>query len=206
MLEHLFGSKTRLKLLRLWFQEPDQLYYVRELGRILDVQINGIRREIEALLEAGIIEEREFQEIPTDGKSGASLRKYYGLNRSSMIYGELRALIMKEQAVHEQAFIMDITKKVSGIELLLISGMFTGDDAAPTDLLVVGSFNTSALDQLIKSYESDHRATVRYTAMTEEEFVDRRHMMDKFIFSLFDADHVVVVDQIGVSHAYVPTH
>ena len=36
MIEQLFGSKTRVMLLRLFLNNPEKFYYVRELTRNLD--------------------------------------------------------------------------------------------------------------------------------------------------------------------------
>jgi len=68
MLEHLFGSKTRVNLLRALFRQPDRVFYVRELARLLEVQINAIRRELELLGEMGLI-----KEITKEKKEEASL-------------------------------------------------------------------------------------------------------------------------------------
>src|SRR5471030_3208683 len=55
MVEQLFGSKTRVKLLRLFFSNPNRSFYVREITRKIDEQINSVRRELSNLLSIGII-------------------------------------------------------------------------------------------------------------------------------------------------------
>jgi hypothetical protein len=45
MIEQLFGSKTRVKLLKLFFSNPNRSFYVREITRTIDEQINSVRRE-----------------------------------------------------------------------------------------------------------------------------------------------------------------
>ena len=55
MIEQLFGSKTRVKLLRLFFSNPNRSFYVREITRIVDEQINSVRRELANMLSLGII-------------------------------------------------------------------------------------------------------------------------------------------------------
>ncbi|EKD67137.1 MAG: hypothetical protein ACD_48C00582G0001, partial [uncultured bacterium] len=37
---------------------------------------------------------------------------------------------------------------------------------------------------------------IRYTILTEDELYERRHMMDKFIYSIFEAKHMRVVDEL----------
>ncbi|PIT86470.1 MAG: hypothetical protein COU33_02995, partial [Candidatus Magasanikbacteria bacterium CG10_big_fil_rev_8_21_14_0_10_43_6] len=79
MLEQLFGSKTRLKVLRVLYREPEKPFFVRELARAVGVQINAVRRELELLVSIGLLQEIE-KEAEDTSKSGATLRKYYQLN------------------------------------------------------------------------------------------------------------------------------
>src|SRR5881398_2474835 len=55
MIEQLFGSKTRVKLLQLFYSNPNRSFYVREITRKIDEQINSVRRELSNLLSIGII-------------------------------------------------------------------------------------------------------------------------------------------------------
>jgi len=64
MLEQLFGSQTRVRLLQIFLSNPEEKYFVRELTRNLNSQINAIRRELENLEELGairIVEEKGEQ-------------------------------------------------------------------------------------------------------------------------------------------------
>src|ERR1700751_5100280 len=55
MIEQLFGSKTRVKLLQLFYSNPNRSFYVREITRKIDEQINSVRRELSNLLSIAII-------------------------------------------------------------------------------------------------------------------------------------------------------
>src|SRR5215218_4137769 len=55
MVEQLFGSKTRVKLLQLFYSNPNRSFFVREITRKIDEQINSVRRELANLLSIGII-------------------------------------------------------------------------------------------------------------------------------------------------------
>lgn len=200
MLEHLFGSKTRVKLLRLCFRHPDKTFFVRELTRLLDIQINAIRRELTTLLKTGIILETggEGENEKDEGKPGVSLRRYYRLNKESVLYQELDALLLKGQIAGEQKFVQDLQEKIGEIMLLLLTGQFTHDKRAPSDLLVVGTIKQGTLDRLIQLHEKELGFEIRYTVMTEKEFQDRRYVMDKFLYSLFEAEHIKVVNTLQI--------
>lgn len=197
MLEHLFGSKTRLKLLRLFFRHSERPFYVRELSRQLETQINAVRRELELLLKAGLVKEAGGQ-AGDNAAQGGSLRRYYLLNAESLLYPELRALLLKVQLLGEQEFINELKERAGDIKLFVLTGQFTGDSRTDSDLLLVGKIKERTVARLVAEYEKEFGFEIRYTIMTEKEFLDRRHVMDKFIYSLFEAKNIKVVDKFNV--------
>lgn len=198
MLEHLFGSKTRLKLLKIFFRQPEVSFFVRELSRMLDVQINAIRRELDLLLKSGLIKESIDGLSLDEGKAGSSLRKYYKLNTESILYPELQALLIKARVLGEEKFSQDLIHKGGDIKLLLLTGQFTGDKRAPSDILIVGNTKPRSIDKLISDYEKDFGFEIRYTTMDEKEFAERRHIMDKFFYAMFEAENIKVVNEFNL--------
>ncbi len=198
MLEHLFGSKTRLKMLRTFFRDPAKAYYVRELTRLLEVQINAIRREIELLIAAGLLLEVEQPGDVEKSNAGAAMRKYYRLNTESILYPELQALLLKGQVLGEQVFVQELQDKADEVHLLLLTGRFVNAKDAQSDLLFVGKVEEGRLGRVIAKYEKEFGFPIRYTLMTRQEFFDRRQIMDKFLYSLFEGEHVKVVNTLNV--------
>lgn len=195
MLEHLFGSKTRYRMLKMFFRDPEKIFYVRELTRALETQINAVRRELGVLLEAGLVVET------TVGKETGiktPKKKYYKLHSGALIYPELKALLLKDSMGSEQAFLQKLKDRGGDLKFMLITGMLTGVKGAPTDLFLVGTIKERVLAKLVESYEKEFGKELRYTFMTPEEFHERRHVMDKFVFDLFEYDHVKVVNELGI--------
>jgi len=192
MLEHLFGSQTRLKVLKVFFRDPARAFFVRELTRALDVQINAIRRELSLLVKSGLVIECDTPGNINTEKAGASLRKYYKLNTDSILYPEIHALLLKGQILGEKKFAKELAEKAGDISLLLLTGKFTREHNVATDLLLVGTAKEKTITNMIATYEKEFGFQIRYTIMTEVEFEDRRHVMDKFLYSLFDGEHIIV--------------
>lgn len=188
MLEHLFGSKTRLKLLSLFFGHPGQKFYVRELSRIIGTQLNSVRRELSHLLELKVI-------IPEVSKEKGEKRKYYLLNPHGTINSELQSLLVKAQIWGEKQLVEAI-KKMGAVDYLILTGRFTGVKDSLTDLLVVGNISRGELNHLIRLFEKEFGSEVRYTAMTQKEYLYRRDVADKFLSDLLEKPHVVAVDKI----------
>src|SRR6188472_2116739 len=81
VIEQLFGSKTRVKLLQLFCSNPNRSFYVREITRKIDEQINSVRRELANLLSIGI--------ISSDTNNN---RLYYEVNQEYEHYKALAAM------------------------------------------------------------------------------------------------------------------
>lgn len=194
MLEHIFGSKTRLKLLQVFFQHGDKNFYLRELARLIGTQINAIRREISNLLAASIIvgvEEGNGVKAP---RSGAR-RKYFKLNEAGLLNKDLQSLLVKERFFGQQKLI-DQLDGSGKIDWLLLSGSFTGSPEAPTDLLVVGDVTKRSLEDIVQIFEKEFGQEVRYTTMKTKEFLYRRAVADRFLSDLLSQKHVVAIDRI----------
>src|ERR1044071_992492 len=88
MVEQLFGSKTRVKLLQLFYTNPNRSFYVREITRKIDEQINSVRRELANLLSIGI--------ISSEDDNGNRL--YYEVNQDYDYYEALSAIFGGKKA------------------------------------------------------------------------------------------------------------
>src|ERR1700744_3000397 len=87
MVEQLFGSKTRVKLLQLFYGNPNRSFYVREITRKIDEQINSVRRELSNLLSIGI--------ITSDNNNN---KLYYEVNQKYEYYTPLREIFGGKKA------------------------------------------------------------------------------------------------------------
>jgi len=198
MLEHLIGSKTRLKLLQLFFRSSGRSFYVREMARQLETQLNAVRREIANLEKLGIIRQVDASTAKIE-EIGTERSKYYKLNTDFLLYPELQALLIKSQELEEQKLIEDIKRKGGKIKFLLLTGNFTSEPAALTDLLIVGQVKVVFIAKVIRDFEKLVGRPIRYTVMEEEEFRDRREIGDRFLYSVFESKNIVALDELGIS-------
>ena len=198
MLEQLFGSKARVLILRLFLNNPEKFFYVREISRNLSLHLNSVRRELNNLEEIGILAsltkadlEKEIEKELKDNK------KYYKLNSSFVFVEELRSLLIKAQLIMEQS-LADKVKKLGSVNLFLLSGVFVGRNDAPTDLLIVGTVDRQKLLKLIKGFEKELGRQINYTIMTKQDFIYRRGLTDKFLYDLMEQKNLLLVDDLKV--------
>lgn len=197
MLEHLFGSTTRVRLLQLFFRNPDKHFFVRELSREIGTQLNAVRREIDNLETLGIIEPVPNSEIKKDILNSEK-SKFYHLKSDSELYDELSALLAKVQILEEQELINEIKEKSGDLKLFLLSGVFTHDITVSVDMLIVGQVKPVAILRLIKQFEKTLHREIRYTIMTPQEFMERKEIGDKFLYTIFESNHITVLDKFNI--------
>ncbi|MFH1456700.1 MAG: hypothetical protein ABIF17_01165 [Patescibacteria group bacterium] len=184
MLEQLFGSRTRVKILRLFYANPDQDYFVREITRRIGEQINSVRRELNNLSKIGIL---TFED--------KNRKKYYTVDQSFILYSELRGLFLKSRMTLEKRMINKI-KETGSIFYLALCGYFIDDQNAPVDLFIVGRINKKKFNNLLEQFNADFGQELRYTAITVDEYNYRKDITDKFLYDIINREKVVVIDKL----------
>lgn len=208
MFEQLLGSKTRYKLLQLFIRHPDGYYYVRQLTRLLDTQINSVRRELLHLEKVGVLCSLSEIEVARDihllsnlkegqrqTKSG-SQKKYFRLNRNFFLYPELRGLFLKEQLFCEDNLVKNL-RKIGTIHYLAITGVFLGvEDLVKTDILIIGRVDKEKLSRCITDYEKLITKEINYTVFSYKEYKYRLSINDLFLHAIFSNKKMVVIDEL----------
>ncbi|MDP2630407.1 MAG: hypothetical protein Q8P56_03285 [Candidatus Uhrbacteria bacterium] len=211
MLEQLFGSRTRTKLLRLFLMHPETSFFIRELTRLIDTQINSVRRELQNLLESGIIKEivsapeagSEVAEQKTSARkivkkktnSEKQPKKFFQVDRDFLLYHELRALFNKSPRLLQQVLERELSE-LGTVNYAVLTGFFVDRDDSPIDLLIVGTVLRSRLAKLIHGFEKEIEHEINYTTMTTDEFLYRRSVIDRFLFTILEGKKVVLVDTL----------
>jgi len=181
MLKHLFTSKARVKLLTIFLLNPDEEYYVRELTRALDEQINSVRRELDNLKKLGLLKSR-----------ARNRKKFYAVNKNFVLFRDLRNIVIKASNTSEN-LIKNISK-MGKLDFLLISGIFMKKDS-DVDLLLVGEIDKEKLESFLDTLETQR--SIRFSILTTEDFVYRLKCRDKFILDLIqDSDNVIGINKL----------
>lgn len=190
MFDQLFGSKTRVKLLSLFLNNPERPYYVREITRKIDEQINSVRRELGNLLSIGIVK-----------SDSANNKLYYEANPKYEHYKELRSIFasipittkaLKDTREDDQ--IADKLQQTGQIELAFLTGTFVRDPHSSVDLCVIGDVNRAKVAKVVADLEQEMGRELNYTVMTPEEYRYRKDLKDRFLTSIIEAKKIVLID------------
>jgi hypothetical protein len=192
MIDALFGSKTRIKLLHLFLNNPGKSFYVREITRLIDEQINSVRRELSNMLNVGIIKSED-----SDNKL------YYEVNQRYEYYVPLRAIFgdsvqVDADAVKTAPSTLDWQGKLDelgGIKIAVISGVFVQDSVSSVDLLLVGKTTQGKLKAFVKTLEKKEGRELNYAIMPYDEFYYRLSIRDRFIMEILASRHVILRDE-----------
>lgn len=196
MIEQLFGSKTRVKLLRLFYSNPNRAFYVREITRKIDEQINSVRRELSNLLSIGIIasdttNNRLYYEVNQDYEYFRPLTEIFGGGEAASKDAKEVITSVKQKVDPE----VDELAQVGNIELALYTGQFTRDDSSGIDLLIVGDVNQTKLQKFISALETKEKKDIRYVVMPQSEFTYRQDVKDRFISTVLGSKQQILIDK-----------
>lgn len=188
-LESLFGSKARVQLLKIFFEHPDKMFYLRELARKTKLHFNSIRREVLNLQKIGLLKICEKD-------SSQSPYTYFQLDHNFIFFQELQNIILKYQLSLQIDFLKQI-KEVGDLRFLAFLGYFVGDPKSPIDVFIVGKMNKNVVQDLIHGLENEIGRSLNYTFLTPEEFEQRKRMTDKFLYAILEAKKNVIFDNLN---------
>jgi hypothetical protein len=191
MIDALFGSKTRVKMLHLFLNNPNRAFYVREITRKIDEQINSVRRELANMLNIGII------------KSDSSNNKlYYEVNQDYAYYEPLRAIFGSgnKRVASQPSEVSDDNdwakrlKPLGDVRIALLAGQLVRGSKSELDVLIAGNINKNQAKRLIAELEEEEAKSLNYTFMTYEDFYYRLSIKDRFIMSVIGDKHTILQD------------
>lgn len=188
MIDALFGSKTRVKLLHLFLNNPGKSFYVREITRLIDEQINSVRRELANMLQVGVIT-----------SDTADNKLYYEVNQRYEYYVPFRAIFTDEKMAKTDTAVRQDTwhgllENLSGVRLVLLAGVLVQGSASKVDLLVVGNVSSTKVKNVIKQIEKTEGREINYSVISYDEFYYRLSVRDKFITEILNGKHAVLLD------------
>lgn len=192
MIDSLFGSKTRVKLLHLFLNSPGSSFYVREITRLIDEQINSVRRELANMMSVGII-----------CSDNIDNKLYYSLNENYEYVGPLKAIFSDKKSLNEPSgksgkTWIDMLSAVSGLKIAISAGRLVNDMGSEIDILLVGDLSQSVTAKIIKRIEKMFGGEINYAVMTYEDFYYRLSVRDRFIMGIMGGKHIVLVDKENI--------
>ncbi len=165
MLEELFGSRARVRILKIFLLNHDRDFYQREISTTTNLPIRAVQREMERLVRIGFIE-----------KQIRGNRKYYKCRRNFPIFDELKSIILKTVALGN--ILKDyLQKKKEKIKLAFIYGSFAkGEENITSDLdiFILGNITSKEVSTLLSPAKDSLKREINFIVYKEKEFLKKK--------------------------------
>lgn len=176
-------SRVRVKLFTIFFEDPQEMYYVRQLTRMTNEEINAVRRELARMTKNGTLKQE---------KRGNRL--YYFPNQAYGFYDDIVSMVAKSSGIG--LAIRTNKHKLGKVKFAMLSGKFArrkqrqSDDV---DLLVVGTVVMPELSLLVQAEEKRRETEINYTVMSSDEFTFRKNRRDPFLLQILSSSRVMII-------------
>ncbi len=187
ILEQLFDSPVKVKLLKFFLRNPGEFSEFKEIVRRTRTKAPACRNQINKLESIKLIKSKL-----------KSKKKLYSVNPDFDFYNELRVLIFKSSPASKNKMLSRI-KSLGRIKLSLLSGIFVNCDNSRADLLIVGdAIQKRKLSDFLKELEAEVGKEIDYVVLSTADFKYRYNMFDRFIRDIFEKPHEKLIDKLKI--------
>ena len=198
ILEKLFGSSVRVKIIKLFLFNPEEIFDIQDISTKTKVPVAQTRKEINNLESMGLIRKKSFfKEIELKTIIKKKRVNGFVLENNFIYINHLKSLLINTEPFKHS----DVAKRIAKIgklKLLAVSGIFIQNDDSRIDMLIIADdVKDRSLKNLILTLESEIGKELRYAVLGSEDFKYRLGIHDRLVRDVLDFPHHVVVDKLG---------
>ncbi len=204
ILQTLFESPAKIRLLRLFMQNPDREFTIPQIEQVIQIRRASFSRDLHKLMKAGLVKERtgtirpEKKDISRKNSSRGRKTAFYFVNLEFPVLSELHQLIIKSSTASRKKLLASI-KRIGKIKLAIITGIFLNDETSRLDLMIVGDdIKKRSLERFLTLTESELGKTLRYSVMDTDEFRYRMNMYDRFLRDVLEHSHEKLINKLSL--------
>lgn len=183
LLERLFSSRVRIRLLSHFLLHPEARDHIRALASEVGAQYSAVWKELNNLEGAGLLQ--------SETVGG---RKIFTLNSQFPIIPELRNILLKTVGAGD--LVRESLEDFEGIEVAFIFGSFANgepDVFSDLDIMLIGDLDVAQVTPAIDEMEKMLSRDVNYVSFTQEEWDSRLEDGDPFVTNVRDAPKVMLI-------------
>jgi len=182
MLEAIISSKTKRKLLTMFLTNPERRFYVRELSRDVEENINSVRCELKKLSSIGLVSSERVANL-----------LYYKANMRCPLYKELKGLIYKTEAFGP--YLKEIANFSDDVCVAFVYGSTAYDqegERSDIDLFVLGDIDGEKLHRCIFELEEKIGREINTVHMNLSEFKAKVKKKNAFLERVFSGEKIFI--------------
>lgn len=169
-----FTSKVRVKISALFFMNPREKYHMRKISRLVNEQINAVRRELMSMEKSDfLISQRE------------GIKKFYTLNPDFPLFNELRSIFVKSFGLGYHIFLNK--KDLGEVKFAILTHTYLNreeSDSGNPDLIIVGEPDRTLLDRIAREAERIEKKRIHYIILGIKELEMAKRRRDTLIYSV----------------------
>lgn len=170
-----FLKNSKGEILKLFFQDTDKEYYLREIGKHLNQEPGAFQSAIKNLVEEGILKDERR----------ANLR-FFRLNKDYPLYEEIKSIVSK--TVGLEAKLKTLVENINTISHAFIFGSIAKDQeysGSDIDLMLIGEVDQDSLINKLNSTEEELAREINYHIYTKNEVVNKLKEKNDFLIRVF---------------------
>lgn len=169
-----FTSRVRIKIASLFFINPREKFHMRKISRLVNEQINAVRRELIKMEKSNFLISK---------KEG--IKKFYTINPDFPFFNELRSIFVKSYGIGHYIFLN--RKQLGDIKFAILTHTYLNREDSDThnpDLLIIGEPNRILLDRLVREAEKIEKKRIHYTIMSLRDLDIAKKRKDILVYSV----------------------
>ncbi len=187
ILEQLFDSPAKVKLLKLFLRNPDQAFMLKEIAKRVKSNSSSCRGQIKRLENISLVNSKVRDR-----------KKVYFVNPDFDFYDELRTLVLKSSPTSKKK-ILGRLRALGRVKLVILSGIFINLENSRVDLLVVGdTIRKKKLSNFLRDLEAEVGREIDYVVLSTEDFNYRYNMFDRFIRDILERPHEKLINRLRI--------
>lgn len=180
----LFPNQYRRKVLGLLLMRPEQQIHLRELARVIGAAPGTLKKELDALCEAGLLRAERV---------GNQVR--FCANTAHPVFPELQALIRKTIGLAD-ALRLSLAPLAGGIDAAFIFGsMASGTESAGSDidLMVVGDAGFAEIVDATYAAQSTLGREINPKVMSASEWQAKKAERNAFLQDVLNKPRIMLI-------------
>ena len=183
MLYTFMPSKTRIKLLTLFLNHPDERFYYTDLFKRLHIPHAALQKELKKLVDVGLLETAKEANI-----------RYYWVNKKFPIYEELKSIVLKTVGLAD--VLREKLSELGHVDFAFIYGSVAKNlesARSDIDLMIIGDPDLDVLNDVVSAAEKILRRDVNYTVFLPGEWKERVLKKDSFVTDILKHNKIFII-------------
>lgn len=184
MFEQFFNSPIKARLVKFFVYNHNKFFDINDIAGRLDLSAGKLKSHLKELKKAGFLK----------SKSAHS----FSISYKFPYLNEVKGLVLKFPPVSDE-FLVQEAKKMGQVKLLIAAGMLVHAQKARTEIVIVGDrIAEKKAERFLRSVEAQAGKELRYVLLTNEEFLYRKKMFDRFVLDVLELQHKKVINKLGI--------